>query len=132
MTAKRTNRNVRRDSRQHLTCSMPGCKRKLCAKGMCHNHWKTARYALLTPAERRAKDRKNNGLPEPTRPESAVCECCGRPPGKIAMNLDHCHTTGLFRGWLCNKCNTGLGSFGDSIAGLEMAINYLLLHSPSL
>jgi hypothetical protein len=41
------------------------------------------------------------------------------------LHLDHCHVTGSFRGWLCGKCNTGLGMLGDNIAGLKAAIAYL-------
>lgn len=38
---------------------------------------------------------------------------------------DHDHVTEQFRGWLCHKCNLGLGNFADSIERLEKAINYL-------
>jgi hypothetical protein len=85
--------------------------------------------------------RQYRGLPEPTRPAPASCECCGALPGhvdvfstptrtkirKAAYNLalDHDHVTGKFRGWLCSNCNTGLGKLGDDIAGLERAIAYL-------
>ena len=41
------------------------------------------------------------------------------------MHLDHCHITGKFRGWLCGKCNMGIGALGDSIQGLQRAIEYL-------
>ena len=41
-------------------------------------------------------------------------------------NLDHKHdVTQKFRGVLCHCCNTGLGLFGDSIAKLRNAIQYL-------
>ena len=39
--------------------------------------------------------------------------------------IDHDHDTKEFRGWLCSKCNTALGIFGDTITGLEKAIKYL-------
>lgn len=39
--------------------------------------------------------------------------------------VDHCHTTGLYRGLLCTKCNTGLGSFNDNISVLKNAIEYV-------
>lgn len=61
----------------------------------------------------------------PTRPIPATCECCGAPPGKKALCLDHDHCTEEFRGWLCNKCNLGIGLLGDNISGLETAILYL-------
>lgn len=71
------------------------------------------------------KARKCRGLPEPTRPQPTHCELDGRPlePGKV--HLDHDHTTGKFRGWLCNRCNLALGHLGDSVAGLERAVAYL-------
>lgn len=102
-------------------------------------------YARLTPekkeAERlrlrqwavdnREKERERSwrkqGLPEPTRPRSENCDCCGRPEWleTRAFALEHDHVTGAFRGWLCWHCNTGLGLLGDSVEGLEKALAYL-------
>ena len=39
--------------------------------------------------------------------------------------LDHDHNTNNFRGWLCHKCNRGLGAFNDNTEHLENAIKYL-------
>jgi Recombination endonuclease VII len=69
--------------------------------------------------------RARRGLPEPTRPCPQNCELCGGPPGKHALALDHCHGTGVFRGWLCGKCNTGLGQFKEDPVLLKKAANYL-------
>lgn len=66
-------------------------------------------------------------------PEDHHCPICnltgsqiehrgGRSAGFV---LDHCHETGKFRGWLCQTCNRGLGSFGDSAERLRKAIDYL-------
>lgn len=41
------------------------------------------------------------------------------------MSLDHCHHTGLFRGWLCGKCNTAIGKLGDTLEGVKRAVAYL-------
>jgi hypothetical protein len=70
--------------------------------------------------------RKKAGLPEPLYPVTENCECCGKKlEGGKKTHLDHCHKTGRFRGWLCNRCNRGLGYFDDCIEGLERAIAYL-------
>lgn len=53
------------------------------------------------------------------------CDLCGKPPGKRRLCLDHCHKTGRFRGWLCDNCNGSLGHLGDTVEGLEKAIDYL-------
>lgn len=41
-----------------------------------------------------------------TRPRPDRCELCGEI-GPVVY--DHCHKTGIFRGWLCSKCNRFLG-----------------------
>jgi hypothetical protein len=71
-------------------------------------------------------DRKRRGIPEPTRACPDNCENCGNKLDKgFKTHLDHCHTTGKFRGWLCNRCNMGIGALGDSTEGLQRAIEYL-------
>ncbi len=40
------------------------------------------------------------------------CEMCGRARRLV---LDHCHDTGLLRGWLCQSCNVMEGRSGDSL-----------------
>ena len=46
--------------------------------------------------------------------------------------LDHCHDTNTFRGWVCHKCNTGLGGFSDSLTILKEAVRYLTKHKEKL
>ncbi len=43
--------------------------------------------------------------------------------------LDHDHTTGKFRGWLCNKCNSALGWFDDNVDRMRRAVKYMEEHS---
>jgi hypothetical protein len=58
----------------------------------------------------------------PNKPD--LCECCKKKP--IKWCLDHDHATDKFRGWICERCNTGLGKLGDNVDGLVNALNYLL------
>ena len=44
---------------------------------------------------------------------------------KCVLVVDHDHKTGVFRGLLCTKCNTGIGKLKDSIILLKKAIKYL-------
>jgi hypothetical protein len=84
------------------------------------------RANLEVKARYREHNRRHQGLPEPTRRGTGHCECCGKTPSYI-LNLDHCHATGKFRGWLCTGCNTAIGKLGDNIAGLQRAMDYLNL-----
>lgn len=52
------------------------------------------------------------------------CDLCHRVPDYV-LRIDHDHETGKVRGLLCASCNSGLGYLGDTIAGLERAIDYL-------
>jgi hypothetical protein len=75
---------------------------------------------------KRVYHRQYCGYPEPTHVCPEFCECCGKLPiGKQSLHLDHDHITGKFRGWLCNNCNLGIGKLGDSLEGLNKAMNYL-------
>ena len=52
------------------------------------------------------------------------CGICGHA-GR-GLHIDHEHQTKKFRGVLCHECNRGLGYFGDSLAGIKKAFDYLL------
>jgi hypothetical protein len=56
------------------------------------------------------------------RPRSKVCEVCGAS-GQICF--DHDHATGLFRGWICARCNHAIGHARDSIDLLIKLAEYL-------
>lgn len=93
-----------------------------------HAAYKTAWAARNKEYERQRaelKNRKYFGLPDPTRARPELCECCGGKTKNKVLALDHCHATGAFRGWLCAKCNMGLGLLGDKIESVQKAIEYL-------
>jgi recombinational DNA repair protein (RecF pathway) len=53
------------------------------------------------------------------------CYACGRTDSLV---VDHCHTTGVIRGILCNNCNSALGFVNDEIETLNRMIDYLERH----
>ena len=58
------------------------------------------------------------------RPEiGAKCACCGKSDKRLI--LDHCHKTNVFRGFICQGCNLGIGRLGDSVEGVMNAVRYL-------
>jgi len=83
-------------------------------------------YLKRNRVKMRDQHRKATGKPLPTRAEPDVCECCGKKCEIGSLCLDHDHVTGAFRGWLCRKCNSGIGLLGDSIYHVLMAVDYLL------
>ncbi len=65
--------------------------------------------------------------PKATHPPAGFCEICGNVSAENDHDLDfdHDHVTGAFRGWLCNRCNTGIGFLGDNVKGIKKALAYL-------
>jgi len=50
------------------------------------------------------------------------CEVCGT---KEYMHIDHNHSTGLFRGELCQQCNTALGLLAEDIGRIIKLAEYV-------
>jgi hypothetical protein len=66
------------------------------------------------------KIKKNNDYPKTNR-----CQCC-KNISEHKLHLDHSHgKNGKFRGWICRRCNVGIGFFGDTIVGVKRAVRYL-------
>ena len=84
-------------------------------------------YSAKWKRDNYARVREQAGITGITRPEPDNCECCGIDRIFIVRGLhcDHDHDTGAFRGWLCGKCNAGIGMLGDSRRGLALADRYL-------
>lgn len=55
--------------------------------------------------------------------KSGPCEICGASTD--VLHLDHDHSSGRVRGWLCGNCNRALGLFRDNEMILRRAIKYL-------
>ena len=68
------------------------------------------------------KIRKNHPRPALLTP----CECCGKCIiKKNDFQLDHDHINNVFRGWICRKCNIGIGNLGDTEESLINALKYI-------
>ncbi len=57
--------------------------------------------------------------------QGSRCAICNELPEKQELSHDHDHETGLPRGLLCSRCNTGLGFFKDDPQRLIHAVLYL-------
>ncbi len=66
--------------------------------------------------------------PRPKIGEEFYCRVCDRTivvQRNRDVNLDHNHETGDIRGWICNRCNTGIGNLRESVSILRRAIKWI-------
>lgn len=64
--------------------------------------------------------------PVPSINNPYPCDCCKKLIITTkTIQLDHCHKTGTFRGWLCKECNISMGNLGDDITGIMRVIRYM-------
>jgi len=59
------------------------------------------------------------------RPGPSICELCDE--NRLTV-FDHCHVSGKFRGWICDRCNKVLGIVKDSVLLLRKMTKYLERH----
>ena len=57
--------------------------------------------------------------------QDGCCAICKQRFSK-RLDVDHCHSTNIVRGLLCNNCNRGLGHFKDNPIYLQEAVQYLI------
>jgi hypothetical protein len=60
--------------------------------------------------------------------QAGQCAICKDPQEHKSAHLDHCHDSGVVRGFLCRGCNLGLGHFRDRPELLRGAAAYLGVH----
>jgi hypothetical protein len=116
---------------------------RLCA-GTARKQWgaanpgRTARmnalwYRANTPHVRAYERRRNTGASFRLQDtiwaaQAGRCAICKDPQEHTSAHLDHCHDSGVVRGFLCAHCNRGLGGFRDRPELLRGAAAYLEVH----
>ena len=124
---------------QHKNCNC--CKRSLplSAFGNDSGGNKLRSWCKECDAEyRKGANAVKKNAPPPE--DDHCCEICGCSAEELNSTVqhvtktvspwvcDHDHQSLTFRGWLCRKCNLGLGNFNDSIERMQNAIEYLKRH----
>lgn len=84
------------------------------------------------------KERAEIKKTAPPIPDNHICPVCELDEAKLSESLnptirtkyrpwvmDHDHQEKTFRGWICRKCNLGLGNFNDDMELLSKATEYL-------
>ena len=65
--------------------------------------------------------------------QGECCDICKKsiPLRDFHTHIDHCHTTGKFRGVLCSDCNISLGNMKENTEALKSMIEYIWKHYDS-
>lgn len=71
---------------------------------------------------KKLRDQRDANAPWP-KPDDNRCGCCGEVKSRLVY--DHDHSSGLFRGWICDGCNLALGLVKDNLWTLTKLIMYL-------
>jgi hypothetical protein len=75
---------------------------------------------------RRKRERERTGVPHVIPGVDERCAICGiREDRSSPLVIDHNHSTGQFRGWLCGPCNRGIGFLRDNPDNLRSAADYV-------
>ena len=86
-----------------------------------------------------SKERKEILKTAPPIPDNHVCPICNKSEQQLNENInptlrkkgrpwvmDHNHDKKTFRGWVCRKCNLGMGNFADDPDLILKAAEYLV------
>ena len=73
-------------------------------------------------------EKKEWNAKRPQKYTSFICPICGKNSivGISKIVLDHDHSNGKVRGWLCESCNTGIGRFDDDYEIVYKAVKWLM------
>lgn len=82
-------------------------------------------YVASAKEAQRVKQKYKISLEQIAAMAEAQQHCCKICSNKRPLTVDHCHSTGVVRGLLCQQCNSVLGLAYDDQAILHNAIRYL-------
>ena len=58
--------------------------------------------------------------------QEGKCKICHVEAERFELCVDHCHSSNIVRGLLCNTCNIGIGMFKNDVLTILKAADYLL------
>jgi len=104
----------------------------------CSRHHKSTRHKRPKPTKESNRKRllASYGLTHDVfllmlESQGNSCAICRTKTwGRPSPSIDHCHSTNVVRGLLCNDCNRGLGLFRDNPEALENAAKYIRASRP--
>lgn len=90
-------------------------------------HSRTTKKKMSASAKRRwaadgERERMSEAYKTFWRSRTGKCPLCGR---RAALVRDHDHVTNKTRGYICGRCNSGIGFLGDTVESLRRALAYL-------
>lgn len=114
-----------------FVCKVKGCTHSGDGKrglGYCGPHYRLHAFCVKvgTTIDEYFRVYKEQGGKCKLCPREGTLQCVGGEENRYkALVIDHCHSSGKFRGLLCYRCNLALGQLEDDISVLENAIVYL-------
>ena len=131
------------DPLTEVLCSVLGCGRRLKScnrRGICYKCWHSNANDVKSKANSYYSRRLENIIKGYARRganitendyknfmEQQFCGICERAFDTLSgkKHLDHCHSSGAYRGALCLQCNTAFGKLGDDFdLVIERLIRY--------